>query len=240
MDDEGISSTEIPDGPKLAYVTPSHQFPTGAVMSPRGDWSCSTGPSAGRDLSKTITTASSGTKADLWLRCRGSMRRTRGLHGHAFEGASAALRLGYMVAPGASSRPFWGRIGSPTATWRCSTRLCSRCSSMRGISNAISAECEKSTNAGERRCLRLRDALWLAVRVCWGRRAACTCLCRSRAYATHASLWTGARTKRGIYSAHAYYSREPPRGATFLMGYSSVGEDGIREGVRRLAEIAAD
>ena len=36
----------------------------------------------------------------------------------------------------------------------------------------------------------------------------------------------------GIYSAHGYYSGEPPRGATFLMGYSSVGEDGIREGIR--------
>ncbi|MEO9254170.1 MAG: PLP-dependent aminotransferase family protein, partial [Tepidiformaceae bacterium] len=32
-DAEGICVEQMPDGPKLAYVTPSHQFPTGAVMS---------------------------------------------------------------------------------------------------------------------------------------------------------------------------------------------------------------
>jgi GntR family transcriptional regulator/MocR family aminotransferase len=41
----------------------------------------------------------------------------------------------------------------------------------------------------------------------------------------------------GIYSARMYHTLEPPRGAVFLMGYSSVGEDGIREGIRILAEI---
>lgn len=42
----------------------------------------------------------------------------------------------------------------------------------------------------------------------------------------------------GIYSAKPYYALEAPKGAIFLMGYSSVSEDGIREGIRRLAEIA--
>ena len=60
-------------------------------------------------------------------------------------------------------------------------------------------------------------------------------------YAMHGRSWIRARERSvGIDSAHGYYSGEPPRGATFLMGYSSVSEDGIREGIRRLAEIAAD
>ena len=43
----------------------------------------------------------------------------------------------------------------------------------------------------------------------------------------------------GIYSARPYYTGEPPRGAAFLMGYSSVSEDGIREGIRLLSKISS-
>jgi GntR family transcriptional regulator/MocR family aminotransferase len=42
----------------------------------------------------------------------------------------------------------------------------------------------------------------------------------------------------GIYSARPYYLGEPPPGASFLMGYSSVSEDGIRRGIAILAGIA--
>ena len=42
----------------------------------------------------------------------------------------------------------------------------------------------------------------------------------------------------GIYSARSYYLGEPPPGASFLMGYSSVNEDGIRDGIRILAKVA--
>ena len=41
----------------------------------------------------------------------------------------------------------------------------------------------------------------------------------------------------GVYSAEPYYALSPPTGTTFLMGYSSVNEDGIREGIRRRAVI---
>jgi GntR family transcriptional regulator/MocR family aminotransferase len=44
----------------------------------------------------------------------------------------------------------------------------------------------------------------------------------------------------GIYSARPYYLGEPPPGATFLMGYSSVNEDGIRRGIAILAAVAAE
>jgi GntR family transcriptional regulator/MocR family aminotransferase len=42
----------------------------------------------------------------------------------------------------------------------------------------------------------------------------------------------------GIYSAAPYYVGEPPPGASFLMGYSSVNEDGIRRGIAILSAIA--
>ncbi len=48
-----------------------------------------------------------------------------------------------------------------------------------------------------------------------------------------------ARERRvGIYHARPYFLTEPPPGATFLMGYSSVTVDGIREGIGILAEVA--
>jgi len=48
-----------------------------------------------------------------------------------------------------------------------------------------------------------------------------------------------ARERRvGIYHARPYFMTEPPPGATFLMGYSSVTVDGIRQGIGILAEVA--
>ena len=41
----------------------------------------------------------------------------------------------------------------------------------------------------------------------------------------------------GIYSARSYYLGSPPAGASFLMGYSSVNEDGIRRGIEILAKV---
>ena len=44
----------------------------------------------------------------------------------------------------------------------------------------------------------------------------------------------------GIYSARSYYLGSPPAGASFLMGYSSVNEDGIRRGIEILAQVAGN
>ena len=58
---------------------------------------------------------------------------------------------------------------------------------------------------------------------------------------TDADRFIEAARKRGvgIYSAAPYYVGEAPPGPSFLMGYSSVSEDGIRRGIAILAEIAA-
>src|SRR5690606_25197222 len=42
----------------------------------------------------------------------------------------------------------------------------------------------------------------------------------------------------GIYSARSYYTTEPPPGAIFLMGYTSVTEKEIHKGIRLLSKIA--
>jgi len=39
----------------------------------------------------------------------------------------------------------------------------------------------------------------------------------------------------GLYSANTYFTGEPPSEATFMFGYSNMNEERIREGVRRLA-----
>jgi GntR family transcriptional regulator/MocR family aminotransferase len=72
---------------RLAYVTPSHQFPTGVVMTlPRRlallAWANAPAPG----WSRTTTTASSATAGGPSSRCRDSTRRAGHLRGHVLEG----------------------------------------------------------------------------------------------------------------------------------------------------------
>jgi GntR family transcriptional regulator/MocR family aminotransferase len=73
VDAEGLVVDALPDDARLVYVSPSHQFPLGMVMSLRRrrallDWpNASTPPS-----SRTTTTASSASGADPSNRCTGS------------------------------------------------------------------------------------------------------------------------------------------------------------------------
>jgi GntR family transcriptional regulator/MocR family aminotransferase len=41
-----------------------------------------------------------------------------------------------------------------------------------------------------------------------------------------------------VYPVADYYLTEPPPGASFVLGYSSLSEEGLREGIRRLARLA--
>ena len=45
-----------------------------------------------------------------------------------------------------------------------------------------------------------------------------------------------AEMQLGIYPADGYYSR-PPRAPTFVLGYTSLNPQDIREGVKRLAKL---
>ena len=72
VDELGLDPDQLPPSARLVYVTPSHQFPTGAVL-PVGrrlavlEWARRTGAWC----SRTITTASFATAAGRWRRCKG-------------------------------------------------------------------------------------------------------------------------------------------------------------------------
>lgn len=74
VDAEGIQVEHIPDGTRLIYVTPSHQFPLGMAMSQARREACSPVPtSSARSSSKTITTVNSATRAGPPIRCTTSI-----------------------------------------------------------------------------------------------------------------------------------------------------------------------
>jgi DNA-binding transcriptional MocR family regulator len=55
---------------------------------------------------------------------------------------------------------------------------------------------------------------------------------------TDALIRRAARVGVGVYSPAAFYLGEPP-GAGLVLGYDSLEEDAIREGMRRLARALA-
>ena len=243
VDDEGIIVSQIPDGPKLAYVTPSHQFPTGVVLSAARRlellaWAQRTGAIVVED------------DYDSEFRYEGRpLAALQGLDeggrviytGTLSKVLLPALRLGYMVAP-RSLQP--AIVGTKWLTDRHVALLYQAVLALFIDEGHFERHLRRMRKVYERR----RAALLEAFDTNFSSRA--------RVLGTDSGMHVlvhieGVRDARafvdrarersvGIYSAHGYYSGEPPRGATFLMGYSSVSEDGIREGIRRLAEIAAD
>ena len=110
VDDEGMDCAQLPptQAPRLIYVTPSHQFPTGAVMS----------------VSRRLALLRYAQQHDSWIfeddydgdfRYRGaSLAALRALDTHdrtLYVGTFSktlfpSLRLGYMVLPRALRKPF--------------------------------------------------------------------------------------------------------------------------------------
>jgi GntR family transcriptional regulator/MocR family aminotransferase len=102
VDDDGIVSERLPRrGACLVSVTPSHQFPTGVVLSLPRAWRCSSGHGATTPgSSRTTTTESSATTRARWRVEVARPRRSRALPRHVLEGAvpGVAARLSRRAA----------------------------------------------------------------------------------------------------------------------------------------------
>lgn len=241
VDHEGIVVDWIPDEARVIYVTPSHQFPTGAVMS------------ASRRLellAKATRTGAVIVEDDYDSEFRYEGRPLAALQG-LDEGGRViytgtlskvllpALRLGYMVAPPGLQPAITG------AKWLTD----------RHVALLYQAVLALFIDEGhfERHLRRMRKVyetrratMLAAFDEHFGERATITgtesgmhVMVNIQGVEDAEAFMEAARARGvGIYSANTYYVGEPPPGASFVMGYSSVSEDGIRRGIGILREIA--
>jgi GntR family transcriptional regulator / MocR family aminotransferase len=243
VDEAGLDVARLPRGGRvrLAYVTPSHQFPTGAVLSlPRRlellRWAERTGAHVleddydsefhydGRPIAAVQSLDRSGRVVYV-----GTFSKV----------LFPSLRLGYMVVP-RSLVPALAAI-----------RWLTDCHSPNFEQEVLSdfmteGHFERHLRRSRARNASLRDAFLAAFHELFGDRVVIT----GANAGIHMVAWLrgvpashlpelrkrAAKRGVGVYPVGPYYLR-PPREAGLLVGYGSLNERDIRAGVRILAEV---
>lgn len=240
VDAEGLDPSKLPRHARLAVVTPSHQFPTGAVL-----------PLARRmRLLEWATRANAVIVEDDYegeFRYEG--QPVESLHGLGdsqrviYIGTFSrtifpALRIGYLVVPQPLTAAF------ATAKWLCDRHTPTL--EQETLAEFIaSGAYERYLRRTRREHARHRVELLNAIARSLGDRVHVT----GQAAGTHIMLWPTRRVNEesiiaqagdrgvGIYGVSPYYIGRPPR-AGFLLGYSRINGRDIRDGIRRLAGTA--
>jgi len=239
VDQDGLNPAKLPEDARICFVTPSHQFPTGAILSLTRrlellEW-------AKRKNSVIV-------EDDYDGEFRYEGQPLESLQGLDAEGRIIyvgtfsrtifpALRVGYMIVPKSLTAAF------TAAKW---------------LNDQHSATLEQhtlaefiATGAYERHLRRVRRrntarraALLEAIHKYLGDRVEVTgdgagshvvlwpnqCIPEDRAIARAASHGVG------IYGISRYFLKKPPR-TGIMLGYSRMRETEIREGIRRLSDV---
>lgn len=239
VDREGLDPSRLPPQARIAFVTPSHQFPTGAILSlPRRQALL-----AWANLRQAAIVEDD---YDGEFRYDGRpLESLQGLDGGArviYVGTFSrtmfpSLRIGYVVAPA---------VVMPALTYA------------KWLSDRQTATLEQQalaefieTGAYERhlRRVRTRNArrrnvlleaigrhLRARVEVSGDGAGAHVVLWPTRPVAEAALVAAAAARGVGVYGLSGYYLRPPPR-VGLLLGYDRIGEAQISEGIRRLKDI---
>ncbi|HET8650452.1 MAG TPA: PLP-dependent aminotransferase family protein, partial [Gemmatimonadales bacterium] len=239
VDGDGLDPARLPDDARAAFVTPSHQFPTGVILS----------------LARRQAMLQ-------WARRRNAMiveddydgefryqgEPLESLQGLDSEGrviyigtfsrtVFSALRIGYLVVPKSLVETF------VAAKWLCDRHTPTL--EQETLAEFIaSGMYERHLRRVRRRNAVNRAALLDAVERRLGDRVTMT----GAGAGAHIALWPRQRVSDaavvaaaaargvGVYPVSPYYLRKSPRPG-LMLGYSRMREADIREGVRRLAEI---
>ncbi|MGH7399745.1 MAG: PLP-dependent aminotransferase family protein, partial [Candidatus Rokuibacteriota bacterium] len=244
VDAGGLDPSRLPSAtarPRLAYVTPCHQFPSGVIMP----------------VERRLALLRWASRGGAWVVEDDYVSEFR-YEGHPLEALQSldrdaraiymgsfsktlfpALRVGYLVLPRALVRPF---LAAKWAADRFSATLYQEALAELITSGQFERYLRRAgaRNAGRRR------ALIAALRERFGSRVEIA----GENTGVHLVVWVNdvpprevdaliaraARAGVGIYSVAPYYA-EPPRRAGFLFGYAALTEGEIRAGVRRLGEL---
>jgi GntR family transcriptional regulator/MocR family aminotransferase len=239
VDDDGLIPAKLPKSARLAFVTPSHQFPTGAVL-----------PLARRlallEWAKRTEAVIIEDDYDGEFRYEG--QAVESLQGLDSEGRVVyigtfsrtvfpALRIGYMIAPKPLVPALMGAKWladrhTPTLEQETLAEFISSGAYERHLRRA------RKTNEGRRAALMESIERYLGDRVrVTGDRAG-----------THVVLWPDSKMSEQeivakaaerdvtIYGIAPYYYGRQKR-AGLMIGYSRMKETEIREGIKRLGEM---
>jgi len=239
VDRDGLDSAALPDAARVAFVTPSHQFPTGAIL-----------PLARRQALLRWARRRNAVivEDDYDGEFRYEAKPLESLQGLDTEGRVvyvgtfsrtifSALRIGYLIEPRSLLPAF------TAAKWLCDRHTAT-------LEQETLAEFIR-TGMYERHLRRLRR------RNAAVRRGLLEALARHMSgrievtgadAGAHVVLWPrkrvseeaviGAAAARGVgvYGIRGYFLERPPRPG-ILLGYPRLRDAEIREGVRRLAEV---
>lgn len=239
VDREGLDPDKLPARARVAFVTPSHQFPTGAILPLTRrmallDW-------AARENAIVV-------EDDYDGEFRYEGQPLESLQGLDAEGrvvyigtfsrtVFSALRIGYLIAPKSLVSAF------TAAKWLCDrhTATLEQQTLAEFIASGIY---ERYLRKVRRRNAALRRVLLEAIHKHIGNSMELT----GDGAGAHIVLWPGhpgseaALVERaaargvGVYGISGYFLARPSR-VGLMLGYARLNEHEIREGIRRLAEI---
>jgi len=239
VDREGLRPDALPKNARVAFVTPSHQFPTGAILPLARrlallDW-------ARRKDAVVVEDDYDGEfhyEGQPLESLQGLDSEGRVIYVGTFSRTIfSALRIGYLIAPKSLVAAF------TAAKWLCDRHTATL--EQETLAEFISTGMyERHLRRVRRRNTEHRAALLDAIREYLGDRMEVA----GDGAGTHVVLWPtdkripedaviqhAASRGVGVYGISGYYVGRPAR-AGFLLGYSRMNEQGIREGIRLLGE----
>lgn len=239
VDRDGLNPACLPRKARLAFVTPSHQFPTGAILPLSRrlallEW-------ARRRHAVVVEDDYDGEfryEGQPLESLQGLDREGRVVYIGTFSRTIfSALRIGYLIAPPALVPAF------TAAKWLCDRHTAAL--EQHALAEFISGGMyERYLRRVRRRNSARRQALLGSIRKWLGDRVEVT----GDGAGAHIVLWPRQRITEqaaisaaaargvGIYGISPYFlSQSPPPG--LLVGYSRLREGEIREGIRRLSEV---
>jgi GntR family transcriptional regulator / MocR family aminotransferase len=239
VDRDGLNPGKLPDGTRMVFVTPSHQFPTGAILSlPRRlnliDWA--------RRMDALVV------EDDYDGEYRYEDQSLQSLQGLDAQGrviyigtfsrtVFSSLRIGYLIVP----KPLISVFTS--AKWLCDRHTATL--EQETLAEFITSGLyERHLRRVRRRNAARREALRDAIDQYLGERVEVT----GFGAGAHVALWPAARVSEteviaaaakigvAVYGISPYFLSTTPRKG-FMLGYSRMKESDIREGVRRLSQV---
>jgi GntR family transcriptional regulator / MocR family aminotransferase len=238
VDRDGLNPQKLPRSARIAFVTPSHQFPTGAIL-----------PLTRRlellEWAKRKNVVIVEDDYDGEFRYEG--QPVESLQGLDREGrviylgtfsrtVFSSLRIGYLIAPKALVDAF------TAAKWLCDRHTATL--EQEALAEFISSGMyERYLRRVRRRNAARRQALlesihqWIGecVQVTGDGAGAHVVLWPRRRMSEEAVIASAALRGVGVYGVSPYFLQRPQTG--IMLGYSRMREGEIREGIRRLSEV---